>query len=338
MENKKTYYIAAAPNSPYMKYTTVLMQSLFETNPDKNFCFYIIYNDLKQEERDIVRQYAVENNARVEFVQVDGKRYEGFPTRQRLPIETYFRLEIQELLPEYVERLLYLDCDMIICRDIDELYNLDFEEKYIAACGYSTKLESGGEFNAGMLMMNLKKMREDGITLETYRTLAQQLDGNYYLDQGLLNELFAEKGTKYVWKQKYNFTCPFYRKFRKKLKTEMPDYALDDVTVMHFAGPGLRPWQASISREEFEQLKKKNLLDIFAANGWIIDEIYICFLEKWWDFASRTPYAKELTADMNEKKNEMYAKVLGAVIDSKEYSLGYRLMRLPRKIKHFIRK
>lgn len=338
MDNKKIYYVVAAPNTPYMKYTTVLMQSLFETNPDKNFCFYIIYNDLKQEDMDIVNSYALQNNAIVEFVPVDGKRYEGFPTRQRLPIETYFRLEIQELLPEYVERLLYLDCDMMICRDIDELYHLDFEDKYIAACGYSTKLESGGEFNAGMLMMNLKKIREDGITLETYRTLAQKLNGDYYLDQGLLNELFAEKGTKYVWKQKYNFTTPFYRKFKEKLKSEMPDYTLDDVTVMHFAGPGLRPWQAEITIEEFVQLNKKNLLDIFAANGWIIDEIYIRFLEKWWDFAGRTPYAKELNAEMNKKKNEIYAKVLGEVIDSKEYSLGYRIMRLPRKIKHLIRK
>ena len=141
-----------------------------------------------------------------------------------------------------------------------------------------------------------------------------------------------------MWKQKYNFTTPFYRKFKEKLKSEMLDYTLDDVTVMHFAGPGLRPWQAEITREEFAQLNKKNLLDIFAANGWIIDEIYIRFLEKWWDFAGRTPYAKELNAEMNKKKNEIYAKVLGEVIDSKEYSLGYRIMRLPRKIKHLIRK
>ena len=338
MESEKTYYIAVTPNSAYIAYTTVLLQSLFETNPGKQFCFYIVYNALRQEEMDTVTQYALKYGARVEFLYVDGERYKDFPSSQRLTVETYFRLEIQELLPEYVERLLYLDCDMIICRDIDELYNMDFEEKYIAACGYSTKLESGGEFNAGMLMMNLKKMRKDGITFDTYRKLAEQLNGNYYMDQGLLNELYAENGTKYVWKQKYNFTCPFYRKFREKLKTEMPDYTLEDVTVMHFAGPGLRPWQASISREEFEQLKKRNLLDIFAANGCIIDEVYIHFLEKWWDFAERTPYAKELTADMNAKKNEIYAKVLGAVIDSKEYSLGYSLMRLPRKIKQFIRK
>mgnify|MGYP000718768522 CR=1 FL=1 len=105
---------------------------------------------------------------------------------------------------------------MIVINDIEELYQENLEGKYFAACGFSPRCESGGDFNSGMLLFDMKRMRED-ITLDTYRILTQKMEKDFYLDQALLNEQFAKDGVKYVWKQKYNFTCPFYRKYKKQV-------------------------------------------------------------------------------------------------------------------------
>ncbi|MGN0141789.1 MAG: glycosyltransferase family 8 protein [Roseburia sp.] len=333
----EVYNIVVAPNEKYLRYTAVLLESIFETNPEKKFHIFVLYSVLPQARIDTMTQYVEEKGSKITFLCVDEKKYRELPAmEERISIETYFRLEIQDLLPEDVERALYLDGDMIVCSDLAELYHTDFEGKYIAACGFSPKCEQGDEFNAGMILFNMAKMRED-ITFETYRKLTEKLEDGYYMDQGILNEQFGADGTKYVWKQKYNFTCPFYRKYKKEILGINPEYTLEDVVVMHFTGPGIRPWEARITGKEFASLSRQNLMEIFASQGYILDDLYIAFLEKWWKAAEATPFYEELLTEMYATKNEILEKVLMAVADSREYRLGHRILKLPRAIKRRFR-
>lgn len=336
-ENTTIYNIAIAPNKPYVKYMLVLMESLFETNRDKNLCFYVLYNELEENDRNLIEKFARQNDAEIRFVYVDKNVFADFPMEERFSIEAYFRLAVQDVLPEEVERLLYLDCDMMVTSDIGDLYNQSLDGKYFAACGFSPRCESGGEFNSGMLLFDMNKMRKD-ISLETYRLLTKRLNKDFYLDQALLNEQFKKDGVKYIWKQKYNFTCPFFRKYETRIMDELPSYSFDDIVIVHFAGPGIRPWQMLISHDELENLNKKNLLDLFSAKGYILDELYIGFLEKWWEYAEKTPCYEELFKEMQQKKNDIYSEILTAAVDSKEYSIGYFLLQIPRRIKGLLRR
>ncbi len=329
---KEVYHIVTAPNEKYLRYMSVLLVSLFETNPGKQFHIYALYSRLEEEGRKKVCGLGEAYGAEIEFVYVNEEKYRELPcTTDRISIETYFRLEIQDLLPKETERALYLDSDMIVCGDLFELYHTDFHDHYIAACGFSTECEQGGEFNAGMILFNMEKMRKD-ITFETYKKLAETLT-DYYMDQGLLNELFGREGTEYVSKQKFNFTCPFYRKFKEKLRKEYPSYSPEEVVVMHFTGPGIRPWEAEISDEEFTTMEQRGMLPVFAQNGMIIDALYIRFLKRWWDYASRTPFYEELKRDMLSHKNKIYFKVLESAFSSKDYRIGNSIMKLPRKLR-----
>lgn len=335
-EVKEIYNIAIAPNEHYVKYMLVLMQSLFDTNKEKTFRFFILYSQLKEETIKIVSDFLSVNEATGEFVQVQNEKYSFFPTKERLTVETYFRLDVQDILPNNIDRLLYLDCDMIVCGDLEELYHTNFENKYLVACGFSPRCECGTDFNAGMLLFNMPKMRED-ISFETYCKLATELKGDYYLDQGLLNYQFAQNGTKYVWKEKYNFTCPFYRKFEKEIKKIFPQFSFEDVVIMHFAGPGIRPWELRMDKQEYMQLSKKNLLKIFADNNYIIDDVYVHFLQKWWEIAAKTPFYEELLHAMYQSKMQIFYKILCEIMDSKEYEIGYRIMKLPRMIRRILK-
>lgn len=333
LEKCEIYNIAVTPNSAYFNYLIVLFQSLLvKSNPDKKFHIFVLYHQLKQDEIDFATEYVKQKGSIIDFIYIDGEKYKVFPEIGRLSVETYFRLEVQDLLPKDVDRLLYLDVDMLVCGDIDKLYHIDFGDKYLVACGFSPKCEQGDEFNAGMLLMNIKRLREE-MSFEKYVEIAKSLNMNFYADQGLLNYYFGKEGTIYVPKVLYNFTSPFYRKFKKEILQNNPNFSFDDIVIIHFAGPGLRPWQANFSGEEYEKLSKGNVLDIIASKGFILDEVYLAILKKWWETAKMTPVYNELLLGMSMKKSELMTEWLEAVIDAKEYQLGYRIMRTLRKLK-----
>lgn len=334
---QQIYNIIFTTNGAYVNYLMVLLESIFRTNTDKKLRLFVLYNSLTEDEKQLLSDYVQKNNAHIEFLYIDGEKYKVFQLEERFTVETYFRLEIQDLLPQDVERVLFLDTDMIVCKDLEELYELDFEDKYLVACGFSPRCEKGDEFNAGMILFNIKKMRENHISFETYVELAKKLNGNFYLDQGLLNEMFGETGTRYVWKQKYNFTCPFYRKYREEIKKEMPKFSLEDVVVLHYPGPGIRPWQALLTEDDFLNLKKGKLLNVFAMRGYIIDELYISVLERWWEIAEKTPVYDELLKDMYRMKSKIYEDVLLAVGETKAYQLGNILLNFPKRVKALLK-
>lgn len=93
---------------------------------------------------------------------------------------TFFRLRLPSLLANE-ERCLYLDTDLLVCDDLSELLSLDLGDCYFASvtaafyCEPRRKHDHARSIdvpdlinypNAGVLLMNLKKMREDGLEAE----------------------------------------------------------------------------------------------------------------------------------------------------------------------------
>lgn len=77
---------------------------------------------------------------------------------------TLLRL-LADLIPEMPEKLLYLDIDMMVGEDISKLYNIDITEYEYAAVRekYGSKLIRPDYINAGMLLLNMKKIKETGL-------------------------------------------------------------------------------------------------------------------------------------------------------------------------------
>ncbi|NGM17159.1 hypothetical protein GMI70_03900 [Eggerthellaceae bacterium zg-893] len=117
---------------------------------------------------------------------------------------TFFRLELPSLLP-HCDRCLYLDSDLIVCSDLTELYNTDIEQYHVAAvmafAYYRNKAaiqrkikELGLEelknyINAGVLLLNMKKLREDGIESKFEEHLSYGYESQ---DQDVINAVCAD--------------------------------------------------------------------------------------------------------------------------------------------------
>lgn len=176
-------------------------------------------------------------------------------------VSTLSRLFVSEVLPESVERILYLDCDTVVLRSLEKLWNLDLRGKILAAVMEPTIYESvkaeiglGSQdpyFNAGVLLIDLKKWREQDIQsriLEFYEAHGGSL---FACDQDTING--SLKGQIRPMSPSYNFFTN-YRYFKyEELVRQSPSYAVvpreifrhakRHPAIVHYMGDE-RPWIA----------------------------------------------------------------------------------------------
>ena len=102
---------------------------------------------------------------------------------------------------------LSMDCDTIVDGDISGLWRQDLSNHYLAACMEPGKSKQGPYFQMGVVLFNLKKMREDGIDDEIIHALNTKPYG--FTEQDCINEIC--KGRILEMDSKYNcnrFTKP----------------------------------------------------------------------------------------------------------------------------------
>ena len=140
------------------------------------------------------------------------------PENKRLPNIVYARLLIDRLVGPDVDRILYLDCDMLVREDIGFLFDLDLECKAIAAVRDPVGALITGQrdlqknrdifdpadpyFNAGLVLIDLAKWREADIIGRMEAAYASGVMQRIYYDQDLLNLIFKGKWLRLPWRWK----------------------------------------------------------------------------------------------------------------------------------------
>jgi lipopolysaccharide biosynthesis glycosyltransferase len=126
------------------------------------------------------------------------------------PLNVYVRLFIAHFLPQTIEKAIYLDVDMIVKKDITDLWVTDMQEYTIAAVkdrsenigsawgGITNYRELGLDpsalyFNSGLLILNLKKWRRTNLTQEILKVISHNKVYAGFPDQYGLNVVFANR-------------------------------------------------------------------------------------------------------------------------------------------------
>lgn len=216
--------LAMSFNKIYVKYAYVMLTSVFENqNEGTVINLTVLHSDLGFEEQKLIKDLVSSNGGYVNFIFINN---EVFPMDMPITIdwslEIYYRLMLPELLPEDMDRVLYIDADVIINKPLDELYCEDFEGNVVCACeNFGERSFDGQKFGeyrrrifeghfekglpyvaSGMLVMNLPLLREI-CNLETYFETAKKFDFKLEMpDMDLLNYVHAGK-IKVLDKYKY---------------------------------------------------------------------------------------------------------------------------------------
>lgn len=107
--------IAIALNNKYVRYAYVMLTSLFVQHPEENIHVYALHMDLSESDMELLTSLCNEYGNTLHFLKVNPDDFsESLPTTEAWSLETYFRLQLIDRLPESVDRILYLDIDMII--------------------------------------------------------------------------------------------------------------------------------------------------------------------------------------------------------------------------------
>lgn len=173
-----------------------------------------------------------------------------------LPISAFYRIFLPQLLPN-VERILYLDVDVLITNNLEELWNEDLQgaffgcvrdEAVAATNGWGEQLlgpVGKDYFNSGVLLMDLSLFRKYSINLYFYQFILESTQFYVLGDQDALN-LYFKGAVKYL-DIKYNYVV--------KLLDEHPR-PLNEITILHFLGP-TKPLrnQVSMSASQYQAVK-----------------------------------------------------------------------------------
>lgn len=164
----------------YAPFLSVALSSAIKnSSPDRNYRAIVLYRDLSEENRRRLGALASDNFA-VDFIPM-GNGLETITDRMSnrlrcdyFTLTIYFRLFIPVMFPEY-DKGIYIDSDVVLTGDPAELYDIDIGDNYIGACAdrsvsdvpeladYMEKaigVDRGSYINSGVLLMNLKLLRE----------------------------------------------------------------------------------------------------------------------------------------------------------------------------------
>ena len=129
---KNRYNILVCINKKCKDLLITMLKSLLSNN-DAIINLYCVHSELESEDIEYVSKCNEIKDVNYHFLKIDKSEFKTFPTVKRYPAEIYYRLFAHEMLPESLERILYLDVDIIVKGSINELYNTEFNGNMIIA-------------------------------------------------------------------------------------------------------------------------------------------------------------------------------------------------------------
>lgn len=249
-------------NEEYAPYAGVSITSVITNNKDNTIRFHILGEDLSED--SVCRLKSLENS-KITLLFYDTQKVIEEMKQMNLP--TYrnsyaanLRMFLPDLLNQQIKRVLYLDADTIVTKDVRDLFDIDINA-YCAAMVLDSLAakhgmligmdESDWYFNSGVMLFNLEKWREEKYTEKIVNHIKNIRTSYPSPDQDLIN--IVCKSQIMLLPMEYNFQpihkilsikC-YQRTFMQKryYSSEEIENATEKVKILHcFRFLGEFPW------------------------------------------------------------------------------------------------
>ena len=258
-DNLNIINIAYGIDDNYARCMAASIASFCINNKNKNFCFYIVVSDLLNETKIKLEVLAKIYNIDIIIYEINKDFFYDMPVTHDISLATYFRILLPDMVVD-IDKLYYIDADIVCLKDAEEFFNIDLEDNIIAAVSDGKKMNNKRNkalnlkqhiyFNAGVLIINIKKWNDNKISDKVLSIINKYRNIIKYEDQDALNIVLSRK-IKYISKK---FNCLNLRDINNK-----------EIILLHFASHP-KPWNEdwslnfmynNFTKDLYKQLENK---------------------------------------------------------------------------------
>ena len=228
--------VCLACDDNYSKYAGVVIASILANSaPSDNLHFYILDGGIKEENKTKINELKSIKNCEINFVNIDESLFENYKniqTHAYITLPAYYRLKIASLLPD-VDRIIYFDCDVVVNSSLKTLFNIDLGSNPFGGVRDINKRmlkKNPNYINSGVLVMDLKNMREQNIEELLLNWTKEHFDTIKTGDQQIIND--ALKGRIKIVNDEWNVQSSNF--------TNRSSYTLNPKVIHYVARK--KPW------------------------------------------------------------------------------------------------
>lgn len=282
-ETRNPIIVCAADDNYAMQLAVVIRSSLEYLSSDRVLTVFVVDGGIKKRNKTKILKSIDLERCSVTWLPATPELLGNVKISKHVSIATYFRILIPFLIPEDYQKVIYLDSDVIVKQDLGKLWDIDIADNYALAAqqsgipyvsspfGLSKYKEMGISadekyFNAGVLVINLKKWRSENISNKVIEYLNKNREHVNFWDQDGLNAILVGK-----WKEiepRWNQT-PEVHRFSSWQETPFPEEVFNNLVnepyIIHFASSS-KPWNSRKYHPANSLFFK--FVDMTAWSGW----------------------------------------------------------------------
>ena len=236
----------------YIPYLNVMLFSLIHSNPDCTLNIYLLHSSIPDSAL-LPTEKLLSGHGRLFPIQVRDLDLEQAPTTARYPKEIYYRIFAARYLPAALDRVVYLDPDLIVNGSILPLYRTPMDGYYFAAATHirsflqkvnSMRLdmeEDSPYINSGVMLMNLELLRKEQDYADVFRFIEKRKSLLVLPDQDIISSLYGSKICT-LDPFRYNMTERLYRMHSPFEKSLDLDWVRKHSIIIHYCGRN-KPWK-----------------------------------------------------------------------------------------------
>ena len=223
--------VCLACDDNYAKHAGVVIASILSNaNVSDYLNFYILDGNISEENKSKLKSLKKIKDCNLEFITInesDFDSYKSLHNHEHLTVASFYRLKIASLLPQ-LERIIYLDCDVVINNSLSKLFELNIQDNVIAGVlDIDLKVKNTKDYiNSGVLLIDLNKIREQNIEEEFFNYSKNNFENIQLGDQGIINDVLT--GKIYILDETYNVQSECFIRLSSFVKKPI---------IVHYIGP-----------------------------------------------------------------------------------------------------
>lgn len=249
--------ILVATNDGFIFPIMVMIKSIKNTKHKDVFLnVYVLHSILKRESVEDLNSLN-DDEVKINYLRVNDALFENVPIYEYFSKEVYFRLIAHTLLPENMDRIMWIDGDIIVRKPLDDFYYQAFGDEILIACedmlnGHNVELhekfnipQNKTYFSSGVMLYNLSQMRNKVDVTTVFQFIHTNAEKIEIVDQDVLNAMFYENVKVLNNSFQYNY-------FAGHLRPDNYRVRMMEIVILHFCG-GWKPWKENYPYYGFEE-------------------------------------------------------------------------------------